>query len=451
MPARRRSAVPAGLSRCPGTPRPPAHPGRPGSPPPPGGLLRRGSPLRLGRLLRPGSPLRRGSSLRLGRMPWLGGPRRGWLRAGVVLGLLGLAATGCATRDGATPVAAGATAVTVEITEAGCAPQPATVPAGPVTFRITNKDAGAVTEAELKSGETILGEKENLTPGLSGQFTLNLKAGSYALVCPNAKQESWDFTVTGAAPTASRDPGLSAALDQAVAGYRDFVIAEVAKLVPATRQFTDAVRAGDVARAKQLYPKARYFYEEIEPVAESFGDLDPQIDARADDVEDPAAWTGFHRIEKALWQDGSTSGLTPVAAKLDADVAKLRDLVATATYQPAQLANGATELLNEVGASKITGEEDRYSHTDLADFQANVDGAKKAFDLLVPALRGTDPDLATTIAARFTEVSQALAPYRRGDGFVDYSTVDDAGRRVLTQRVDALAEPLSQVAAKVAG
>lgn len=370
------------------------------------------------------------------------------LRTGATLVLIGLAGAGCAKdKAGSQSNGNGATTIAVEITDAGCAPDPATAPAGAVVFRISNKDASAVTEAELKQGDTILGEKENVAPGLSGSFTLDLKPGTYAMVCPNAEKDSWDFTVTGTASAASRDPAVTAALDQAVAGYQRYVIGEVAKLVPATKQFTDAVRAGDLSRAKPLYAKARYYYEEIEPVAESFGDLDPQIDARVDNVDDPGQWTGFHRIEKALWQDRSTAGMRPVADKLDADVAKLRGLVGTAAYQPAQLANGATELLNEVAAHKITGEEDRYSHTDLSDFRANVDGAKRAFDLLVPALRVVDADLAGTVTQKFADVRAALAGYGTD---VDYSTVDEAHRRVLTQKVDALAEPLSQVAAKVA-
>jgi iron uptake system component EfeO len=325
------------------------------------------------------------------------------------------------------------------------------VPAGPVTFKVTNVSASKVTEAEVMRGDTIIGEKENLTPGLSGSFSLSLKAGNYTIYCPDAATEKTGFTVTGGGPGASQDPAVQAALDKATDGYRQYVITEVDKLVPATKRFTDAVRAGDVARAQQLYAPARYYYEEVEPVAESFGDLDPEIDARVDDVDDPSQWTGFHRLEKALWADRSLAGMAPVADKLDADVAKLKTQVATATYQPAQLANGATELLNEVASSKITGEEDRYSHTDLSDFQANIAGGKAAFDLLVPALQKIDSNLAGTVTQRFADVQDALKPYQQsGDVFVDYSTVSEDKRRVLTQKVDALAEPLSQVAAKVA-
>ncbi|HEY2670476.1 MAG TPA: iron uptake system protein EfeO [Rugosimonospora sp.] len=375
----------------------------------------------------------------------------GALRVAALLAVAGLAIAGCSkNKDDA--AASGATKVKIELTDAGCKATPASIPAGPATFEVTNTNASKVTEAELLKGGDIVGEKENLTPGLSGTFSLRLEAGSYTVYCPNAKAEKAAFTVTGTSQAPSQDPAVQAALNQAVIGYKQYVIGEVDKLVPATTKFTDAVRAGDIAAAEAAYAPARYYYEEVEPVAESFGDLDPGIDARIDDVENPSQWTGFHRIEKALWADKSLAGMAPIADKLDADVAKLKGLVATTNYQPAQLANGATELLNEVASRKITGEEDRYSHTDLSDFQANIAGAQKAFQLLVPALQKIDGQLASTVTQKFTDVLDALQPYQHSAGvFVDYSTVGDDQRRVLTQKVDALAEPLSQVAAKVTG
>jgi len=353
---------------------------------------------------------------------------------------------GSSTAGGA---AHGVTTVKIEMTDDGCKTTPSSVKAGPVTFSVKNVSATKVTEAELLREEVIMGEKENLAPGLSATFSLKLAEGRYQVYCPNAKTEKTDFTVTGGGAQASLDPALAAALDGATAEYEKFVTAEVDKLVPATKTFTDAVRAGDIAAAEAAYAPARYYYEEVEPVAESFGDLDPDIDARADDVDDPAKWTGFHRIEKALWADKSLAGMATVADKLDADIAKLKTLVAVVRFQPAQLANGATELLNEVASSKITGEEDRYSHTDLSDFEANVVGAKAAYYPLAPVLRQIDANLDATVQQRFADVLDAIKPYKQGTGYVDYSTVGDDKRKDLTQKVDALAEPLSQVAAKV--
>jgi iron uptake system component EfeO len=363
----------------------------------------------------------------------------------------GLIAGGCASAD--KPLA-GAKVVAVTLTNNGCRADQSTEAAGPLTFKVTNSGATVPTEVELLQGDVIMGEKENLTPGLSGTFSLNLPSGSYTLYCPDAKTEKWPFTVTGTAAATRLSPAVVDDLKNATGGYQQYVIAEVAKLGPATTAFTDAVRAGDVAKAKTLFAPARYYYEEVEPVAESFGDLDADIDARINDVDDPSQWSGFHRIEKALWSDDSTKGMTPYANTLDIDVAKLKSLVATATYQPAQLANGATDLLNEVASSKITGEEDRYSHTDLSDFEANLGGAQKAYSLLEPALTVVDAALATTVTARFAAVTASLQPFHgdyAGTSYVDYSTVNTSQRRVLTQAVDALAEPLSEVAAKVSG
>ena len=243
----------------------------------------------------------------------------------------------------------------------------------------------------------------------------------------------------------STDPQLRAA----ASGYHSYVVAQSRELLDRTRPFVAAVKAGDVDGAKRLFAAARAPYETIEPVAESFGSLDPEIDARVNDVAKGEPWTGFHRIEKALWQDGTTKGMSPIADKLRADVQRLDRKVQRETYEPAQLANGASELLGEVSRSKITGEEDRYSHTDLSDFEANLAGSRAAYDLLAPALRKRDRALATTVSARFDAVAAELNAIKRGGEFPSYETVGTKQRRRFSQLVDALAEPLSHVAEKL--
>ena len=188
-----------------------------------------------------------------------------------------------------------------------------------------------------------------------------------------------------------------------------------------------AVEAGDVEKAKSLYPAARIPYERIEPVAESFGGLDPRIDARENDV--PASeWSGFHVVEKALWVEDSADSMAPIAKQLLADVEELQGKVKTVELQAVQIANGANELLGEVSASKITGEAERYSHIDLVDFEANVEGAEAAFEAVEPLLSEKDPGLAKEIEAHFDDVYAALKPYRRGDGFVPYTELSKAIR-----------------------
>jgi iron uptake system component EfeO len=141
--------------------------------------------------------------------------------------------------------------------------------------------------------------------------------------------------------------------------------------------------------------------------------------------------------------------MTPVARKLVADVNKLQNLVKTVDLQPAQIANGASELLDEVATSKVTGEEDRYSHTDLWDFHANVQGSLQAFTVLRPLAVRSDPVVVADIEERFRDVQETLDRHREGEGFVSYTTLTKQDVRALAQAVDALAEPLSQVGALV--
>ena len=358
----------------------------------------------------------------------------------VVAGVL-LAA--CGSGDDAP---AGTKRVAVKLTDAGCDPPVLKLDAGPTTFVVTNAGTPRVTEFEILDGKKIIGERENIAPGLSSDFTLTLQPGSYTTACPGGKTAATgQLTVGGAVVAQSSDKNLQAA----VTGYQSYVKTQAAELRRRVAAFAAAVRAGDVSKAKSLFASARAPYETIEPVAESFGDLDPEIDARVNDIAKGDAWTGFHRIEQALWVRDSTKGMRSIAAKLVADVQALYEKVQTETYQPDQLANGATELLGEVSKSKITGEEDRYSHTDLSDFEANVSGAETAFGLLAPALRSRDPALAKDIAARFDAVQRELERIKKGGTFPSYDTVGQAQRRRFSQLVDALAEPLSEVAAKL--
>jgi iron uptake system component EfeO len=334
--------------------------------------------------------------------------------------------------------------VKVTLTDAGC-PAKLKVVAGPTTFKVTNDGADNVSEFEVLDGNHILGEVENLAPGLDGDFSLTLKPGTYTTNCPGGDRSKGKLVVTGSAATA-----LSPAAKSAVNTYRAYLVSQTDDLVSATQTFADAVVAGDVAAAKAAYGPARVPYERIEPVAETFGDLDPRVDARQGDV--PAKkWSGFHKIEQALYVNNSTADMAPVAQQLVRDVKRLQSLVPDVQLEPATIANGAVELLNEVASSKITGEEERYSHIDLVDFAANVEGAQAAYQAVAPILTAKDPTLAATIDQRFNDVIVALTPYRQGQSFVLYTALNTTDTKTLAQAIDALAEPMSKVAKQVVG
>jgi iron uptake system component EfeO len=377
------------------------------------------------------------------------------LSTGAPLGACALAAVLLAGCGSSATGPKGASKVAMTLVDSGCTPSKVNVAAGPVTFEVTNGGTSKVSEMELKNNSgIILGEAENVVEGVPGHFSLNLHPGAYVVNCPNGSQEDQGKLVaTGKA--VSQTKGASAALlATATASYKAYVTAQTSQLQSDTEKFVAAVRSGDVARAKALFGPTRVHYESIEPVAESFGNLDPDIDARINDVKNEKEWTGFHRIERTLWQQHTTRGLGVYATKLMDDVNTLVAKVKTIQLQPAQLANGAVELMNEVANSKITGEEDRYSHTDLSDFQGNLSGSREAFDLLKPALSQTgNAQLAATIDKRFASVQESLDRFKRNNdlGFAPYGEVTQADRERFASEVDSLDEPLSTVAAKVSG
>ncbi|GGM15088.1 iron uptake system protein EfeO [Nakamurella endophytica] len=351
--------------------------------------------------------------------------------------------------------------VTVTITDAqGCAVSPDTVPAGQVTFDLRNVDATGVTELELVAAQRILGERENLTPGFDSTFSVRVDGGAYQIYCPGAATERVPFTVTGKAAESTGD--IAELLQQAAVEYAGYVDDQVSFLQVPVRQLADAVKAGDLAAARAAYARARPFYERIEPVAESFPDLDPAIDLRVGDVEAGTEWTGFHPIEQALFVKKTTKGLGPLADKLVADVKKLQTLtgqLSTATkaddgkgYAPFEIANGASGLLEEVLKSKITGEEEAYSRIDLLDFEANVEGSQQAFATLEPALNRIDPTLVPQITQRFQALTTVLDTYRDPKalgGWTPYQDLSSADKKKLTDALLAVQEPLSAIAGKI--
>jgi iron uptake system component EfeO len=342
--------------------------------------------------------------------------------------------------------------ITVTSSDTGCELSATTAPAGVLSFTVQNTGT-KVTEFYLYgTGDRIVGEVENVGPGTTRTLTTQVpQVGAYTTACkPGMVGEGVraPFAVTGdAGPALAGD----AALATAVSGYQRYVVAQVDAQVTTTGQFADAVRRGDVPAAQALYPRARTYWERIEPVAESFGDIDPRIDGREDDQRDPGVpWTGYHRLEKDLWVTGLQPDSGATADRLVADVGELRGRVATVQLTGLQLANGAKELLDEVATRKITGEEDRYSHTDLDDFRGNIDGSQAAISALRPVIDVRDPALGPALDDRFADVDQLLEAYRVGDGFRLYTSLTADDTRRMTSVVDALSEPVSQVAGVVA-
>nr|WP_213880099.1 iron uptake system protein EfeO [Pseudomonas sp. dw_358] len=250
---------------------------------------------------------------------------------------------------------------------------------------------------------------------------------------------------------AAASPSLD--LVQPISDYKIYVTDKVDTLVTETQKFTDAIKKGDIATAKKLYAPTRVHYESIEPIAELFSDLDASIDSRVDDHEKGVTaedFTGFHRIEYSLYSENTTKGLDALADRLLKDVKDLQTRIAGLTFPPEKVVGGAAALMEEVAATKVTGEEDRYSHTDLYDFQGNVDGAQKIVELFRPQLEKQDKAFTAKVDKNFAAVDKILAKYKTKDGgYETYDKVKDADRKALIGPVNTLAEDLSTMRGKL--
>ncbi|WP_062120823.1 iron uptake system protein EfeO [Aureimonas sp. AU40] len=239
---------------------------------------------------------------------------------------------------------------------------------------------------------------------------------------------------------------------QPVAEYKIYVSEKLAQLAKDTKAFTNAVKAGELEKAKTLFAPTRMSYEAVEPIAELFSDLDGSIDSRADDHEkheqDPG-FTGFHRLEYGLFSQNSTEGLAPVADKLLADVTELEKRISDLALPPEKVVGGAAALMEEVAATKISGEEDRYSGTDLWDFRGNFDGSKKIYELVRPLIEKGDTAFVGKVDKSFATVDTTLDKYRTSTGYEKYEKLTDEDRKVLSANVNLLAENLSTLRGKL--
>ena len=337
--------------------------------------------------------------------------------------------------------------ISVAVNDHACEPMQITVPSGQTVFQIKN-DSTRKLEWEILKGVMVVDERENIAPSLSDKMTITLLPGEYEMTCGLLTNPRGKLIVTDSGFKDTTDEAALEKLAQPLGEYKKYVQGEAKELVTKTEAFVAAVKAGDIDKAKSLFASTRVHYERVEPIAELFNELDPAIDAREDDFKDgpkDANFTGFHRIEHALWVEKDVKGVQTVADKLLEDVKKLQTEIDELNFPPTKVVGGAAALIEEVAGSKITGEEDRYSHTDLSDFQANVDGAQKIVDLFRTPIAEKNKALLDKVDANIKQVNGILAKYKTADGFADYGKLTKADRNALQVPINALAEDLSQL------
>ena len=358
------------------------------------------------------------------------------------------------------PTASDDAPLSVDSSTNACQLSASQAPSGTLRFSVNNS-GDQVTEFYLLAddGLRIVGEVENIGPGITRDLVVQVKPGTYFTVCKpgmiGAGIGRSEFLVTDSGNPLVADGDIADEVTTAAANYAAYVRDQVAQLVTGTTVFAAAYTSGDFDAARELYAPTRMHWERVETVAEPFGDLDPKLDLREADLEEGQEWTGWHAIEKDLWPADAEQGFTAYTTEkrqelsglLVADTATLNDNVQNLEFSLDQLTNGAIGLLDEVASGKVTGEEEFWSHTDLWDFQANVDGATVLYAGVRDILLVKDKALAASLDTEFASLQVLLDQHRVGDGFALYTELSASDVRALSDQVNALGEPLNRLTA----
>ncbi|MCP1478492.1 iron uptake system EfeUOB component EfeO/EfeM [Pseudomonas chlororaphis] len=340
--------------------------------------------------------------------------------------------------------------ITVTIHPHSCEPNALSVPAGPASFRIVNRSDRAV-EWEILDGVLVLEERENIAPGLSQVINARLQPGDYAITCGLLSNPRGTLHVT---PTAESDaqaksrPSMVAFIGP-LSEFRVYLSRQSSALIKAVSELEHAIQAGDLAQAQALYLPARAAYQRLAPAAQRLGELDNRINARADYFEkreqDPA-FVGFHRLEYALFQQRDLSGLAPIAQRLLSDVTSLKQQLLAQSLPPEQLVSLVARSQRSIAEVRAgSGEEERYSHSDLNGFAANLETTRKVVDLLRPLLAKPAAPLLAQIDSALDALDSQYGALRSTEGYASYDSVGADQRKRIADQAKVLADALDGI------
>ncbi|HEY6574588.1 MAG TPA: imelysin family protein, partial [Mycobacterium sp.] len=159
-------------------------------------------------------------------------------------------------------------ALTVQATDTECKLSATSAPSGTLTFAVTN-GGSKVNEFYLygQDGLRIVGEVENIGPGITRELVLKVEPGSYISACkPGMVGDGIraPFAVSDSGAEQGSSGNDVELVEQANQNYQSYVEDQTEQLVSMTAQFVAAYKAGKDDEARALYPVARTHWERIE-------------------------------------------------------------------------------------------------------------------------------------------------------------------------------------------
>ena len=200
-------------------------------------------------------------------------------------------------------------------------------------------------------------------------------------------------------------------LDGPLAQYQAYVRPQLATMAGQVDALRATLTNGDLNGAKADWLQAQLTWERVGAAYGSFGDLADPIDKEPDGLPDGVNdndFVGLRRIEYGLWHGQSAAELAPIADQLAQDLGKLRDGLATATADPADLPLRTHEILEDSLRDKLSGNSDQGAGSGYQETLADVDGTRVVLDQLTPLINARRPHLVDTAKAQLDTLEQAL-------------------------------------------
>lgn len=337
--------------------------------------------------------------------------------------------------------------IAIEVGAKACDPMNLTLPSGHHSFEIHNRSDRPV-EWEILDGVMVVEERENIIPGMKAVLRAQLQPGDYEITCGLLSNPRGKLTVTPSehsAQTAVAKPDTRAFIGM-LSEYKVFLVMQSNAALKGAEALQAAINAGDVQAARAAFLQTREAYERTDVLSSRFADLASKIDPVASYLEkreeDPA-FTGFHRIEYGLWVKNSTEGLDVFANQLTADLTTLKERLKTTKLTPNMLLRNVAGYLNQQAEGAVMAGDNAYSHLDLADLTAKLDGVEKVLILLRPLSEKPAVTDTQNALAALQNLRQELTTLSAGNPERSYTDIDEAARRVLADKTKALSQKIT--------
>ncbi|MDR1646855.1 MAG: FTR1 family protein [Zoogloeaceae bacterium] len=340
----------------------------------------------------------------------------------------------------------------VVISDQTCEPLDFVVPAGVTTFEIHNASRRTL-EWEILDGVMVLAERENIAPGFHSLLTVKLRPGEFVITCGLLTNPRGTLKVT---PTDASEAERLRPPAQSFIGplseMRVFLVLQSSALAREAETLAEAIAADDLATARKTWLDARAAYKRMEAVVGRMTDVQSRLNPQAEYLagrEADAAFVGFHRLEKGLFQEKRPAGLKelePFARQLAEDAQTLKNRLREGVQQgPEDLIDSALWQARRLADGAILQGENPYAQSDLADLEANLEGMEKSGMLLDDLLSGANAPLAEEHRQRLQTLRAALDSLRVQDDFPPYTRISAAQRDDLAQKTGALADTLAKI------